>query len=411
MRYLLLNRAPADLYARGSQSFLPELGEATILATPETAPTFATQGLDVRTASEDSPAAMERAALQLSQRTHFDAIVTVAEPLILPAARLREQLKVPGDRVNDVLPFRDKILMKHRVAGTGIRVPDSLPFDDLDAATDLFQRHGVVVVKPRTGMGAIGMRVIRTKRELDAAFDARKAGEFADGGYEVEEYIDGDLVHVDTVLEDGKLVVGNVGRYFLHHRSGASFLDLEFGGSAMLEAGPLRDDLVDQAATAVQALGQVTGVAHTELFLTPDGDVVFCETGARPGGGGIAALVGWTQGVNLVEAHLRLQLGLPAPRPHHQHRVGASAMFYGDGRIVDSYPNVVAGNPDWVVAAHRNVPVGAAANDARSSVDAVLQYLIVAPTSRDLRERLDWLRINGAPHYRDSSAATEGLSV
>src|SRR5947208_2109501 len=52
-----------------------------------------------------------------------DRILANWEPLVMVAARLRERLGVPGMSVDAVRGFRDKQLMKERVAAAGLRVP------------------------------------------------------------------------------------------------------------------------------------------------------------------------------------------------------------------------------------------------------------------------------------------------
>jgi hypothetical protein len=52
-----------------------------------------------------------------------DRVLANWEPLVITAARLRELFGLPGMSVDTVRGFRDKQLMKERVAAAGIRVP------------------------------------------------------------------------------------------------------------------------------------------------------------------------------------------------------------------------------------------------------------------------------------------------
>src|SRR3954469_14717049 len=52
-----------------------------------------------------------------------DRVLANWEVLVLTAARLRERFGVPGMTVDAVNGFRDKQLMKERVAAAGLRVP------------------------------------------------------------------------------------------------------------------------------------------------------------------------------------------------------------------------------------------------------------------------------------------------
>ena len=55
----------------------------------------------------------------------IDRIESNWEVMVLTAARLRERLGVPGMSLDTVRGFRDKQLMKERVAAAGLRVPRS----------------------------------------------------------------------------------------------------------------------------------------------------------------------------------------------------------------------------------------------------------------------------------------------
>src|SRR5262249_4535377 len=53
----------------------------------------------------------------------IDRVLANWEPLATVAARLRERFGLPGMSVDTVRGFRDKQLMKERVAAAGLRVP------------------------------------------------------------------------------------------------------------------------------------------------------------------------------------------------------------------------------------------------------------------------------------------------
>src|SRR5262249_44274441 len=53
----------------------------------------------------------------------IDRVLANWEPLVVVAARLRERFGLPGMSVDAVRGFRDKQLMKDRVAAAGLRVP------------------------------------------------------------------------------------------------------------------------------------------------------------------------------------------------------------------------------------------------------------------------------------------------
>ena len=64
------------------------------------------------------------AALQgLSRHARIDQVECLWEPYMVLAARIREELGLPGMTVAQTLPFRDKELMKQVLDDAGIRTP------------------------------------------------------------------------------------------------------------------------------------------------------------------------------------------------------------------------------------------------------------------------------------------------
>jgi hypothetical protein len=87
-------------------------------------------------------------------------------------------------------------------------VPEFAVFDE-QVARKLLRAHGAVVVKPRTGAGSEHVSVIRS--EHDPQKLVLRASDPA--ALEVEEFIDGPLFHVDSVVEHGRVVAATAGRY------------------------------------------------------------------------------------------------------------------------------------------------------------------------------------------------------
>ena len=63
------------------------------------------------------------AILKYGKKHRIDRVESLWEPLTLAAASIREQLGIPGMSRETVLGFRDKSIMKDRIAKAGLRVP------------------------------------------------------------------------------------------------------------------------------------------------------------------------------------------------------------------------------------------------------------------------------------------------
>src|SRR6185503_4878864 len=136
-----------------------------------------------------------RVAAWLGGRTP-DRVEALWEPLVLLAAALREQLGVPGMSVNTVRGFRDKQLMKERVAAAGLRVPHAARVRTSTEARMAAERIGFpLVVKPIAGAGSADTYRVDDAQELERVLQlTRHVPEVS-----VEEFVEGEEFTYDTV--------------------------------------------------------------------------------------------------------------------------------------------------------------------------------------------------------------------
>ena len=220
----------------------------------------------------------------------FDRVLARHERTIVPAAALREEFGIPGMRLAEAVNFRDKVAMKGILAAAGIRVPRFLKAGDLSPEAGW---TGKTIVKPREESGSQGIRVFPTYREAYAFVEeqCRDSGApFADR-YEVEEFLDGPIWHVDGFLYDGQPAVVQASRYV------GVPLDFEHGqpiGSVQHPA----PELESWTVRCVRALGGRTLTFHLEAIMTETGPA-FMEVAARCGGSYIMQTVERKHGVNL----------------------------------------------------------------------------------------------------------------
>lgn len=270
-------------------------------------------------------------------------LVAVTERLMVPAARLREELGLPGGPdLSQTVLFRDKILMKEHLRAAGIRVPDFAPFSE-QAAGALLRAYQAVVVKPRSAAATERVYVLRGTADL-AAFLAAHAGDLDE--FEVEEHIDGSLFHVDSVVQGGKVVAATAGRYL---DETSCYRAAKPCRSVAVPDGPLLDDLLDFNQRVVSCYRGFTGVTHHEMFTTGDG-CCLCEIAARGGGGGVAAGFWSRTGVNLHQVAVQAQTedSVPPAIDVARHLTGWVLIHAGPGILLE--PIVVPGE-EWVVEA------------------------------------------------------------
>ncbi|WAZ21830.1 hypothetical protein STRCI_003030 [Streptomyces cinnabarinus] len=253
----------------------------------------------------------------------FDGIVGLSEYDLLTAARLRAALGAPGWTPDFVLAFRDKVRMKHAVESAGIAVPRYLELDDTVTAERVAAGVGLpVILKPRSGAASSGVVRAEDTASLQRALDTVDRAD-----YECEEFVAGDIFHVDGIRRDGK--------FHLVTASGYVNTCLEFAegkplGSVLLDPGPLRDGIVGFTAECLDALALDDGPFHLEVMRRDSGELVFLEVGLRPGGAEVAFIHRDLYGIDLMGEAFRATLGLPPLTQADQfgeHKAGGWALM------------------------------------------------------------------------------------
>ncbi|QFU91056.1 acetyl-CoA carboxylase biotin carboxylase subunit family protein [Amycolatopsis sp. YIM 10] len=225
----------------------------------------------------------------LAGQERFDRLLARHELLILPAAELRAEFGIPGMRPELAVNFRDKVAMKAVLSSAGIRVPRFAPVGELP---DEAPWPGKTIVKPRDSNASQGIelcddyasarRLVADRGAADPGFIAR---------YEVEEYLDGAIWHVDGYLHGGEPVAVQAARYV---RTPMMFEHSEPLGSVQFP----EPDLAAWAVDCVRALGGETLTFHLEAIMTATGPV-FLEVAARCGGGHVVEMFRRRTGIHL----------------------------------------------------------------------------------------------------------------
>jgi biotin carboxylase len=234
------------------------------------------------------------------------------------AAMLREHLQVPGLTRTAAAGFRDKLAMRVRARAIGLPVPEFSPvFNDQELHDFTGRVPPPWVLKPRSSAAAIGIKKVASRHELWRALEA--AGDERSNGL-LEQFVPGDVYHVDSIVWDGHVVFAVAFKYGrppmeVSHEGGL-FITRRLPDDSQ-EGRPLLD--ANRTLQAGLALGR--GVSHTE-FIRRSGDpggsggsdraggsrsdgseaaggFVFLETSARVGGAFIVDTIEAATGVNL----------------------------------------------------------------------------------------------------------------
>jgi len=228
----------------------------------------------------------------------IDGIFSPSELMVDKLARYRDRYNIKyGIKYQDSVCFRNKILMKDIISNnTSVNVPRYrrlYGFKDIEEFINTITP--IAVIKPIDGMGTVNTFKV-TKENIN---DVVQYIESDISNYEIEEFIDGDMYHVDTILYDGKPQFTSVGKYLLSTMEWGEF-DLNTGYIYPDHNNPLIKNIIDSSNEVLRNMPIKEGVTHMELFVDKFGKIYFCEVAARIAGGGIIFAIEDTCGINVL---------------------------------------------------------------------------------------------------------------
>lgn len=242
----------------------------------------------------------------LARGHDIDRIVALDDYDVATAAALREHLRLPGLGETVARFFRDKLAMRGQAAASGLNVPRFTGlFNNDEVAEFLDTTPAPWVLKPRFEAGSIGIRKLHAAEDVWRALD-----ELGDerANFLLEQFVPGDIYHVDTLTWDGRIVFGVASRYgapplALVQEGGIFYTRIMDGQSAESTALlALTQDMVD-------AFRYPQGVNHTEFIRShADGRFYFLETSARVAGANIDRMIEAATGLSMWAEAARIEL-------------------------------------------------------------------------------------------------------
>jgi biotin carboxylase len=236
----------------------------------------------------------------------IDRIIALDEYDVENVATLREHLRLPGMGQSATRFFRDKLAMRMKTSQNGILVPNFSPVFNYDRLRDFMERVPPPwVLKPRTEAGAMGIKKINNSEELWRWFD--QLGD-QQSGFLLEQFVPGDVFHVDSVIWDGKILFASAQQY------GQPPMTVAHGGGVFVSRTLAPES---EEATALKSLNEqvVTGlemwrgVTHAEYIkANADGRIYFLEIAARVGGAHLSDLIEAATGINLWAEWARIEI-------------------------------------------------------------------------------------------------------
>ena len=230
----------------------------------------------------------------------IDDVVGNWEPTMLTAAMLRQSLGLNGMSVEQVQGFRDKPLMRQRVAAAGVRIPKTIRAKSVHEVLEAALEIGYpLVIKPVDGAGSADTYVIDNLQDLKTILPRFLHVQEVS----VEEFIRGQEFTYETICINGRPVFEGMSRYepnTLEARQN-EWISPIIQSLKNLNLPHLRQARL-MGQSALKALGMGTGFTHMEWFLTDKGEVVFGEIACRSPGANMVDLMNFAGDIDLYAA-------------------------------------------------------------------------------------------------------------
>jgi biotin carboxylase len=322
----------------------------------------------------------EELAAALPEPGRIAGVAGLTEGAVVPAARLRAALGLPGLDVAAAIRCSDKLAMKRSVRAAGLPCADFLACGPESDPREVVAQLGLpLVVKPRASSGGRGVALVTREEELASGFAPESLA---------ERFVHGREMSCEAILSDGRVVFSNPTEY------------LEPRHANLLPASlprPLADALRQLLLESVRALGVREGMIHLEVYRTGSG-ILFGELAVRPPGGHITRLIELAYGFDPWEAWLATQLGdEPRVRAELLRCAAAYVIHPGPGRIADVRGLEAARALPGVERVALRVGVGEEVRPRLGAGEEIGHILVVGPdpdtTARRLRAARDALEI------------------
>ena len=242
----------------------------------------------------------------LARAEHIARIVPLDEFDVEMAATIREHLRMPGMNESTARFFRDKLAMRIKAHESGITVPPFTRVFPYDSIREFFAHHEPPwVLKPRMEASAVGIKKLNEEEQVWRALDGLQDTQ---SHHLLEQFIRGNVYHVDSIVVDGMLVFAECHAYHrppfeVYHGGGL------FRTSTLERGSKDEQELLRVTQQLATSLGIDRGILHTEFIRgEADGRFYFLETAARVGGAYIAEMVEAATGVNLWREWARLEV-------------------------------------------------------------------------------------------------------
>jgi formate-dependent phosphoribosylglycinamide formyltransferase (GAR transformylase) len=290
----------------------------------------------------------------IQSRLWVDRLETTIEAHTLPVAHVREACTIPGTSSRTAWLCRDKPSMKQALREVGVPTAASIAAHTADEVQAFVRAVGYpIILKPRTGAGALDTARVDGDSELSTALATMGAAE----SIAVEEFVEGHEGFYDTLSVNGEPALDFVSHYFPNvlEAMRTRWISPQFVATNRIDTEADYQQLRELGRRVNEAFGIGTSATHMEWFFGPKG-LRFSEIGCRPPGVGAWDLYSAGNDLDLYRAWAdAIVHGQVRQRPSRQYAAGIVALRPEADGTITGYSGIDEAQArlgEWVLDAH-----------------------------------------------------------
>lgn len=272
------------------------------------------------------------AVLALARTLDLDGIVTLSsDPAIPTVAYVADALGLCGPSPDAVIILSEKDKFRSMISKIGLNVPKNYTVSSVEIPDEIKNSKLKIVVKPVDSSGSKGITYSSTeKAELSRAIEYALQNSRAKRCI-LEEYIDGDQIHGDAYLQNGKVIYHYLGDHFFYTGSN-NFIPISTRWPCKYMGTKILDEVIDQVEMICKAVGYVTGPLNIEARVLASGKVYIIEVSPRNGGNYVPMIQAHLTGFDFLSKILYSALGIDVSveDQNAKNKVGAHYILHSE---------------------------------------------------------------------------------
>lgn len=244
--------------------------------------------------------------LNVLKKIQVNGICSIASDLAMPTVNyIAHQLNLISNSRECTILTTNKFEMRKRLQEKEMPIPEYQLIKEM-IDIDYGKINYPVIVKPIDRSGSRGIYKANNKQELKSAIKKAKEVSFIDDIL-IEEYIEGKEYSVEAISQKGVHKILQITEKFT---SGAP----NFIESAHLSPARIDNNVKDQVCKVIEKSLEVlevkNGASHSEIKISPEGDIKIIEIAARMGGDFIGSdMVKISTGFDFVKSVIKVAIG------------------------------------------------------------------------------------------------------